>query len=240
MIDEIVDSQLPQSVFCDTTSESILNQINNNLFIKHSPSIVSVIDYATKSYLYVSDNIVTELDITPEELKSVGLGRALMNFEENQRNVFLTKLYPDIFQHYGLYAKINQAKDLHVTYNTLLKTAKGDYQWYFHQLAVLACDDAGFPRYGLKLLSNIHVEKADDVLNFNIYKKNSFGSELIYSRDFLTNEINNTLSERELEIVQLLKKGYSSKQIAVELAISELTVSTHRKNIIRKSKSNSE
>ncbi len=42
------------------------------------------------------------------------------------------------------------------------------------------------------------------------------------------------LSARELEIIQLMVKHYSNKQIAAELFISERTVETHRKNIYRK------
>lgn len=42
------------------------------------------------------------------------------------------------------------------------------------------------------------------------------------------------LTDREREIVKLIAKEYSNKQIAEELFISERTVETHRKNIFRK------
>lgn len=42
------------------------------------------------------------------------------------------------------------------------------------------------------------------------------------------------LSLRELEIIKLIAKGLTNKQIAGELFISEKTVETHRKNIFRK------
>lgn len=41
----------------------------------------------------------------------------------------------------------------------------------------------------------------------------------------------NPLSAREAEIIKLLKKGMSSKEIAEKLFISHYTVDTHRKNI---------
>jgi DNA-binding NarL/FixJ family response regulator len=46
------------------------------------------------------------------------------------------------------------------------------------------------------------------------------------------------LTERELEIIRLIEREFSNKQIAVHLAISERTVETHRKNILRKTKTN--
>jgi DNA-binding NarL/FixJ family response regulator len=42
------------------------------------------------------------------------------------------------------------------------------------------------------------------------------------------------LSLRELEIISLISKGHTNKQIATELFISDKTVETHRKNIFRK------
>ena len=42
------------------------------------------------------------------------------------------------------------------------------------------------------------------------------------------------LTEREIEIIKLICKEYSSAQIAEELFISQFTVDTHRKNILKK------
>lgn len=80
--------------------------------------------------------------------------------------------------------------------------------------------------------------------------------EAIYSvrggKMYLSNDINSMLvkslyepdegkllTSREREILQLIAKEYSNKDIAEELFISERTVETHRKNIFRKTKTNS-
>lgn len=47
------------------------------------------------------------------------------------------------------------------------------------------------------------------------------------------------LTNREIEIVRLIEKEYSNKKIAESLFLSERTVETHRKNIFRKTKTNS-
>lgn len=62
--------------------------------------------------------------------------------------------------------------------------------------------------------------------------------------DRLTNRIINIknkykLTKRELEIVELLHQGLSTKQISEKLFLSEFTVKTHRKNILQKTNSNS-
>ena len=42
------------------------------------------------------------------------------------------------------------------------------------------------------------------------------------------------LTSREIEIIRLIEKELSNKQIAEKLFLSERTVETHRKNIFRK------
>lgn len=44
----------------------------------------------------------------------------------------------------------------------------------------------------------------------------------------------NALSQREIEIINFIKKGFSSKEIAERLAISVKTVEVHRYNILKK------
>lgn len=47
------------------------------------------------------------------------------------------------------------------------------------------------------------------------------------------------LTAREIEIIRLIEKEYNNKMIAESLFISERTVETHRKNIFRKTNTNS-
>ncbi|HTS44281.1 MAG TPA: response regulator transcription factor [Puia sp.] len=46
----------------------------------------------------------------------------------------------------------------------------------------------------------------------------------------------NTLTEREMQIINLIKQGFSSKEIAANLEISLKTVEVHRHNILKKLK----
>lgn len=47
-----------------------------------------------------------------------------------------------------------------------------------------------------------------------------------------------TLTLRELEVIRLIEQELNNKQIADQLSISERTVETHRKNILRKTNTN--
>jgi DNA-binding NarL/FixJ family response regulator len=46
----------------------------------------------------------------------------------------------------------------------------------------------------------------------------------------------NALTEREIEIINLIKEGHSSKEIAAALNISLKTVEVHRHNVLKKLK----
>ncbi len=66
---------------------------------------------------------------------------------------------------------------------------------------------------------------SDDVLEEMIKNKNSKPEKL---------EAQAKLTERELEILKLIVQEYNNAEIADKLFISERTVETHRKNMIRK------
>jgi DNA-binding NarL/FixJ family response regulator len=46
----------------------------------------------------------------------------------------------------------------------------------------------------------------------------------------------NSLSKREMEVIHLLKKGLSSKEIALQLGITLKTTEVHRYNVLKKLK----
>lgn len=77
-----------------------------------------------------------------------------------------------------------------------------------------------------------------EVLNGNKYIcdeiKNNI-SELVLEENKDTPNVN-ALTEREIQIINLIKEGLSSKEIATQLNISLKTVEVHRHNILKKLK----
>ena len=63
--------------------------------------------------------------------------------------------------------------------------------------------------------------------------KNILSEQVIGGGDENQNGLN-SLSQREIEIISFIKKGYSSKEIADSLSISVKTVEVHRYNILKK------
>lgn len=58
--------------------------------------------------------------------------------------------------------------------------------------------------------------------------------ERVFEKKPLPKENNDLLSEREVEVLRLISKGKTSKEIGIELSISPLTIKAHRRNMIKK------
>ena len=104
--------------------------------------------------------------------------------------------------------------------------------------------DAGVSGY---ILKNTGKKELVDAL-LKIYEGGLFFSEEVSAemmknisekKQLIEQEKKANLSPREKEILKLIAKEYSNKQIAETLFISEYTVETHRKNIFRKTNTKS-
>lgn len=94
--------------------------------------------------------------------------------------------------------------------------------------------------YVLKNISKQELLNAiQKIANGGIYFSEEVLNELAAFSQMRKEEEKVQLTVREKEIIQLMEKEYSNKQIADELFISERTVETHRKNIFRKTSTNS-
>lgn len=93
--------------------------------------------------------------------------------------------------------------------------------------------DAGISGY---ILKNTGKQELLDALDKIANGQNFFGEEVTKElmKSFANNDEGSHLTNREIEIIRLIENEYSNKKIADLLFISERTVETHRKNIFRK------
>ena len=98
--------------------------------------------------------------------------------------------------------------------------------------------DAGVSGYILKNTGKKELVEALDKL---VIGETFFGEEVTKEliKSFTNNNEDSHLTNREIEIVRLIEKENSNKKIADLLFISERTVETHRKNIFRKTNTQS-
>jgi DNA-binding NarL/FixJ family response regulator len=101
-------------------------------------------------------------------------------------------------------------------------------------------NDADIAGYVLKNIGKQELIHAiEKIANGGIYFSNEVLNELEHFSNMKKENEETNLTTREIEIIKLIEKECSNKDIASQLFISERTVETHRKNIFRKTKTNS-
>lgn len=110
-----------------------------------------------------------------------------------------------------------------------MKAASGEYVRVLHRMFYLDYDANGCTRLALCLY---HVSVADSSEHLIV---NSLTGESIRPESYSCEHL---LSNREMEILCLIERGWMSKEIASELFISINTVNRHRQNILMKLQAN--
>lgn len=101
-------------------------------------------------------------------------------------------------------------------------------------------EDADISGYVLKNIGKQELIHAiEKIANGGIYFSEEVLNELQHFSNMKKENVETNLTTREIEIIKLIEKECSNKDIAAQLFISERTVETHRKNIFRKTKTNS-
>ena len=101
-------------------------------------------------------------------------------------------------------------------------------------------DDADISGYVLKNIGKQELIKAlEKISGGGIYFSEEILHEMTRASEMKKENEEAHLTAREVEIIQLIEKELSNKQIAEQLFLSERTIETHRKNIFRKTNTSS-
>jgi DNA-binding NarL/FixJ family response regulator len=101
-------------------------------------------------------------------------------------------------------------------------------------------DDADISGYVLKNIGKQELVKAlEKISGGGIYFSEEVLQEMTRASEMKKENEEAHLTAREIEIIQLIEKELSNKQIAESLFLSERTIETHRKNIFRKTNTSS-
>lgn len=101
-------------------------------------------------------------------------------------------------------------------------------------------DDADINGYVLKNIGKEELlEALEKIAGGGLYFSDEVLQEMNRAADNRKHNTEVNLTAREIEIIKLIEKELSNKQIAETLFLSERTVETHRKNIFRKTQTSS-
>lgn len=209
-------------------SEYIIDALATGPFYYY---VIDIVDYSIQQ---VSEKIkpIHGLTCLPTKLDEIInlIHPEDFDFVVNAEKATIEKMQEIGFEH-QLYLK--------TSYCFRMRTADESYHLFHHQAVHLAKDDEGKLVAALNIHTDIqHITQT----NNKIVLVQGIGPRDDYCQIDLSNTVavknRPVLSNREMEVLQLLAQGMSSQQIAAKLFISELTVRTHRKNILKKTDAN--
>lgn len=105
-----------------------------------------------------------------------------------------------------------------------------------HHGLILAFDESGMPLIEFIVVTDITAFNNSPHHFYKLALINDDGTEEVLTQGIYEKQID-VISPREQEILEQMIKGNTSEEIAKQLAISVETVKTHRKNILKKTKS---
>lgn len=125
-------------------------------------------------------------------------------------------------------------KSYKVRYDYRIKNKKGDYRRILHQVITMQNDEDGSIVRTFCVYTDISDLKAGGSINLSVIGLNGEPSFYDVQPDGTYSLADSLLSSREMDVVQLLARGFASIEIAEKLKISPNTVNNHRRKIIEK------
>jgi Bacterial regulatory proteins, luxR family len=225
IIFDFIESYQPSGFLHINAEDPIVQRFEE--LMEANDQFLLIMDLTQVSIIYASKRSINMVGVVPEHLTPYEMMNAV---------------HPDDVYRFGLGRTrlINLDKDLFIEKkgSALLSTTirmRGADQQYSNLLIQCYLYYSPIPHgavYEIQLHTNVDWFKFKKV-PFHYYT----GSDLSLFR-FADEELLNMnphLSARELEIIKLVEKGMSSKQIAEKLFLSVNTVNTHRSNILERS-----
>lgn len=233
-INEEIENLLPTSIeFIDEVDYSIIeDKIEDwKKLSELSNSIILVFDCFVKKFIYVSNNIPELYGLDHIQLVNDG------------HSPFIDIIHPDDM-YYGLVVRkkiytlleslSGEDKLKHkMVHEMRIRDLRGDYIRIIEHERVIEVDKSG--KVWL-MLSMVDIDASHESETTKSHLYNFETGEQIFID--LTDTLEEPLTNRELEVLGLMKQGLLSKEIANNLEVSINTINSHRQNILQKLKAN--
>lgn len=134
---------------------------------------------------------------------------------------------------------ISRIKDYKISYSGRLRVADGNYRLFNHQAIILATDCMHRATKTLCIhtdISHITHRNNQKLSLLNLHGRESFLNIDVFDENDKTMATHSVFTKREIEVLDLLRGGRTSVDIAEIMNISPNTVKNHRKNILKKAK----
>ena len=206
----------------------------NNPMLNLIPAVVYILDYSRQQHFFISDEAKRITGYSSDELMAMGLKAVHGIMVKDDLDYFSNNLFMNL---YNFVHKI-PTEDLHkyrFSLNYRVNRKDGAVIHLLQQYLILECDPMGYPLVTLGICSDITAHALNNQVVLTVSKfDDEEGYKLISSDAIREQPVE--ISSREIEVLKLISKGFSSGDIAKALSIKENTVRAHRRSLMRKTK----
>ena len=201
------------------------------------------------NFFQVGDFAYMILNLSTAKLEYISEEIEKLNGSKNSEcdlDFLINSIHPDDFPHFisfestslkfFLELPVEKMMKYKIRYNYRLRTKSGEYKKVLQQIMPIQVDEEGNMLRTFVILTDISHLKDNPKMKLSYI---GFDGEPSYVdvKPLETFEpTENVLTNREHEILLLLSQSKTTKQISEHLCISVNTVATHRKNILKKTK----
>lgn len=199
--------------------------------------VLYIVDYTTRSYLFVDEACVDLFGISAKEWMQDGLDGYVQKWHPDDYRILSEKIFPQNMnfirniplEHYSSFV---------FSHNHRTQNAAGEYITIMQRSSFIPSNLHGVPMGNIGVAVDLTHFKSDlsivhTIEEISVTAPNDI--RLCYKKIYPLQEGERiSISNRELEVLHLLSKGLSSKQMAAQMHISTNTVSNHRKNLLVK------
>jgi DNA-binding CsgD family transcriptional regulator len=217
--------------------DSLKKYIDYHLLIdQHLPDTASffyVVKFPDGLYNFLGRQQEAVSGYSNEEFFARGVSLFLENIHPEEVEIILHQVYPDIAGFIATLAEKERKKVL-IQYNYRLRRKNGEYVNLLENVHVLELDDQGRPAISMgNVIMLQHQEVFPLRLSIKQFRKGDV-AEIVFSKVYSPLRGEQRLTTRELEILQHVAIGKTSKEIGEGLCISSHTVDTHRRTLLKK------
>ncbi|WP_316829942.1 LuxR C-terminal-related transcriptional regulator [Pedobacter aquatilis] len=190
-----------------------------------------VFNWARMQYVTISASVKKILGYEAVSFLSRGVNFSLGIVHPSDLEL-LKEIHQAIFSYYYKTPAEQRAK-LRFSYNIRLRAADENYITILRQSNFANFTADGKPTLEYFNCADITGFRFNNAINLTIHKLSAAGTYVLcHETEF--SALNQTLSKREKEVLELARQGYTSKEIAAMLYLCIETVKSHRKHIIAK------
>ena len=216
----------------------LLTEFNRlNFSFGYATPLLFAIDYTKASYVIMTEGSQSITGYHPGAFMEAGIPILLDIYQKDDFKVYNEK----IFTLNADFLK-NQPQTEHhkfiFSYNFRVRHTNRNYVPVFQRGCYITSKQTGLPLYSIGMILDISLFKKDTLMHHSIEKiENNDGflqHQLVCENYFYPNGEDTILSKHERTILAYMAEGFSSKQLAHKMKLSENTIDTHRKNMLKK------